>query len=364
MNALVSPVGGKPKRLLIISPNWIGDTVMAQPLLQLLKKQYPDHLIDVMAPGWVAPVLNAMSEVDTVLETAFLHGALQWKERRRFAAVLRQRGYDAAYILSNTIKFALLPWMAGIKKRVGYCGESRYGLINVMHHNDKANPRPMVPFYAALAFPPKQSMTDQLSRLPKPRLSVSDDVRRAAMEKAGLAFDQPLFCFSPGAEFGSKKRWPASHFAELARRILQENPRVQIALLGSAKDAEVCLEIQQMVPELHQLAGKTTLDQAVAIIAGAVGIVSNDSGLLHIASALNRPVFAIYGPTDPDHAPPFSDVSYSFSLRPSCAPCDGRDCPLIHHACMQNILPETLWKPIQPLLTPTVIPPDFEIEVE
>jgi len=352
MKATASSIVIKSKRLLIISPNWIGDTVMAQPLLQLLKMQYPLHAIDVMAPSWVAPVLKAMIEVDTVLETSFLHGALQLRERTRYARILRKRGYDAAYILSNTLKFALLPWMAGIKKRVGYKGESRYGFINVMHFDDKNKPRAMVPFYAALAYPPKQKITEQLARLPKPHLFVSDELRRETMLQLGLSNNKPLVCFSPGAEFGSKKRWPASHFANLAKKVLNENPDIQIALLGSLKDTEVCLEIQQILPQVHQLAGKTNLDQAVAIISGAIAVISNDSGLLHIASALNRPVFAIYGPTDPDHAPPFSDLSYSFSLRPTCAPCDGRDCPLGHHDCMQKISPDMLWQPLKPLLPP------------
>ena len=151
---MMQSVSPPTPRLLVIAPNWIGDAVMAQPLLQLLRQQYPQHAIDVLAPTWVAPVLRAMTEVDTILETPFKHGALQLRERWRFARLLCRRGYDAAYVLPNTLKFALLPWMAGIKKRVGYKGESRYGLINVMHFDDKAHPRPMVTFYAALAFSP------------------------------------------------------------------------------------------------------------------------------------------------------------------------------------------------------------------
>jgi len=140
-------------RTLVISPNWIGDAVMAQPLLQLLKAAHPERPIDVLAPPAVSPVWRQMAEVAEVLETPFRHGALQLKERWRYARMLRQRGYADAYILPNTLKFALIPWLAGIPRRVGYKGESRYGLINVMHHDDTP-PRPMVPFYAALADAP------------------------------------------------------------------------------------------------------------------------------------------------------------------------------------------------------------------
>lgn len=141
-------------RILVIAPNWIGDCVMVQPLLALLKQQNPQQPIDVLAASWVAPVWRAMAEIDTVLETLFKHGALQLRERWHYVRLLRQRGYNAAYVLPNTLKFALVPWLAGIKQRVGYKGESRYGLINCMHHHDPSAPRAMVPFCAALAGAP------------------------------------------------------------------------------------------------------------------------------------------------------------------------------------------------------------------
>jgi heptosyltransferase-2 len=334
-------------RILVIAPNWIGDCVMAQPLLALLKMEYPSQPIDVLAPSWVAPVLRAMTEVDTVLETPFKHGALQLRERWRFAKILRQRGYSAAYVLPNTIKFALLPWMAGIKKRVGYKGESRYGLINVMHHDDPVTPRAMVPFYAALAGTPKTEAPTQLAR---PVLLRSRAQINEVLGALGLSDKNKLIAFAPGAEFGNAKRWPAEHFAELANSLLQSHPDAQVVLLGSPKDSDVCDEIRVLCPSVHHLAGKTSLDQAIALIAGASAIVSNDSGLLHIASALNRPVIALYGPTDPDHAPPFSDVAHSLSLRLACAPCKQRECPLVHQDCMQKLSSEMVWKPLQLIL--------------
>lgn len=334
-------------RLLVISPNWIGDAVMAQPLLQLLQQRYPGHVIDVLAPSWVAPVWRAMAEVDTVLEAPFRHGALQLRERWRYAQVLRQRGYQAAYVLPNTLKFALLPWLAGIRQRVGYKGESRYGLINVMHHDNLVQPRAMVPFYAALAMPPAAQAP---AGLPRPALQVSAAQITAALRGLGLPEQQRMIVFAPGAEFGNAKRWPTKHFAELARTILQDYPETQIVLLGSPKDVAVCEEIQALCPTVHQLAGKTTLDQAVALIAGTAAMVSNDSGLLHIASALNRPLIAIYGPTDPAHAPPFSDVAHSLSLHLSCAPCKQRECPLGHHDCMQKLGSEQVWQALWPIL--------------
>lgn len=337
------------QRTLVISPNWIGDAVMAQPLLQRLKQNHPQRPIDVLAPAWVAPVWRAMREVNTVLESPFKHGQLQLGERRAFARLLKQRGYADAYVLPNTLKFALIPWLANIPLRVGYRGEMRYGLLNVMHRDDRSAPRPMVSFYAALAAPPAVNVPAP-SALPRPTLFVVEDQIVQTMTRLGLQTDRPLLVFAPGAEFGSAKRWPAAHFAQLAAMILHAHPDAQIVLLGSGKDKPVCEEIVAIKPDVYNLAGITNLSEAIALIARADAMVSNDSGLLHIASALNRPVVAIYGPTDPDHAPPFSDVAQSLSLRLDCAPCRQRDCPLGHHNCMQNMTVDMVWEPLRPML--------------
>lgn len=339
----------KLPRILIISPNWIGDAVMAQSLLRLLRERYPQHAIDVLAPGWVAPVWRAMREVDTVLEAPFRHGALQLRERWRFSRHLQQRGYAQAYVLPNTLKFALIPWLARIPHRVGYRGEMRYGLLNVMHRDDRSAPRPMVSFYAALAASPADAAPVP-SALPRPTLSVSKDESAKTMPRVGLQTDRPLIVFAPGAEFGSAKRWPTSHFAQLAGTILQFRADAQIVLLGSGKDKSIGEDIVMSAPGVRNLAGATSLDQAIALIAQADAVVTNDSGLLHIASALNRPVIAIYGPTDPAHAPPFSDVAKSLSLALECAPCRQRECPLGHHHCMRNLSPDMVWQPMRPML--------------
>jgi heptosyltransferase-2 len=334
-------------RTLVISPNWIGDAVMAQPLLQRLKRKHPERAIDVLAPPSVSPVWRAMSEVDSVLETPFRHGALQLKERWAYGRQLRERGYADAYVLPNTLKYALIPWFAGIRKRVGYKGEMRYGLLNVMPHDD-APPRPMVPFYAARA----EVRAAPLAGVPRPRMRASSEQIAAVCAKAGLALSQPLVVFAPGAEFGAAKRWPAAHFGELAKAIFKADPAAQVALLGSPKDREACEEVIAAAGRagMVNLAGETSLGEAIALIARADAVVANDSGLLHIASALNRPVVALYGPTDPDHAPPFSDVAKSISLRLACSPCRQRECPLGHHDCMNRMGAELVWSELRPML--------------
>lgn len=339
-------------RTLVISPNWIGDAVMAQPLLQLLKAAHPERAIDVLAPPAVSPVWRQMAEVAEVLETPFRHGALQLKERWKYARLLRQRGYAAAYVLPNTIKYALIPWLAGIPQRVGYKGESRYGLINLMHH-DETPPRPMVAFYAALGAPVLAQQTAAMrAALPKPRMQVGAAQREAVCAKLGIDTARPVLALAPGAEFGGAKRWPASHFAALARAVVAQQPAMQVILLGSPKDKEACSEVAQQLTgaQVFNLAGVTSLAEAIALIAISSAVVANDSGLLHIASALNSPVVALYGPTDPDHAPPFSDLAASISLRLACAPCKQRECPLGHQDCMVKLAPELVWQRLQPML--------------
>lgn len=333
-------------RTLIISPNWIGDAVMAQPLLQLLRRADPARTIDVLAPPSVAPVWRAMSEVAEVLETPFRHGALQLRERWKYAQVLRARGYDDACVLPNTLKYALIPWLAGIPVRAGYKGEMRHGLINRMHHDD-VPPRPMVPFYAALAGAPGPVPAD----VPRPSMRVGPQASAQVCAKHGIDGARSLVLFAPGAEFGAAKRWPARHFAALAQAVFERDPHAQIGLLGSPKDKAACDEIVAITgpANMFNLAGVTKLDEAIALIAAASAVVANDSGLLHIASALNRPVVALYGPTDPDHAPPFSDMARAMSLRLACAPCRQRECPLGHHNCMEQMDAPMVWNALRPM---------------
>lgn len=335
-------------RTLVISPNWIGDAVMAQPLLQLLRRAHPERAIDVLAPPSVAPVWRAMAEVDSVLETPFRHGPLQLGERWKYGRLLRRNGYLDAYVLPNTLKYALIPLFAGVRERVGYKGEMRFGLINRMHRDDNP-PRPMVPFYAALAGEPGAPLR---ADVPRPALRVDGTVIDAACARVGIDRARALVVFAPGAEFGAAKRWPARHFAALAQAIMAQQPGAQIGLLGSPKDRQACDEIIAITGAegMFNLAGVTRLDEAIALIAGAASVVANDSGLLHIASALNRPVIALYGPTDPDHAPPFSDMARSMSLRLACSPCKQRECPLGHHDCMEKMASGQVWQALEPML--------------
>jgi heptosyltransferase II len=299
-------------RVLVIAPNWIGDALMAQPLLVRLKQSGAS--IDVLAPEWVAAVMRRMPEVGQVIAAPLRHGALQLGERWRLARDLRGRGYERAIVLPNTWKSALIPFLAGIRRRTGYRGEARYGLLN---ERLRASGAPMPLHYARLAGEPGAAA------LPQPHLEVTPAEIEEATRRFGIAGRYVVLC--PGAEYGPAKRWP--YFRELAEQL-----KAGVVVLGSAKDAESAAGL----PGLN-LVGRTSLDEAIRLIAGASAVVSNDSGLMHVAAALRRPQVALFGSSSPEHTPPASPAARVLWLRLECSPCFERECPLGHFRCMKEI---------------------------
>jgi heptosyltransferase-2 len=316
-------------RILVVAPNWIGDALMAQPLLVRLHEKIAGLKIDMLAPEWVAPVAQRMQQVDEVLKVPFRHKALQLRERWKIGRALKARGYEQAIVLPNTWKSALVPFFAGIRLRTGYLGEWRYGLLNLIHEAANAS---MAAHYARLAEPPGHPVKEPL---PRPRLRVQPQEVEAAKRRFGIAGRYGVFC--PGAEYGPAKRWP--YFAELGRRLPGE-----IVVLGSAKDREAAQGIHG-----RNLSGETSLDEAIALIAGADYVVTNDSGLMHVAAALDRPQVALFGSSSPRHTPPLSGAARVLWLGVECSPCFQRECPLGHFRCMREMTVESVLEQIQNL---------------
>jgi heptosyltransferase II len=327
-------------RSLIIAPQWIGDAVMTEPLMRRLHAR--GERLTVGALPWVAPVYRAMTQVAEVIEFPFAHGGLQWTARRTLAKQLRGQ-FDAAYVCPNSLKSALLPWWANIPCRVGYQGESRSVLLSDALPNPPKGARPpMVAFYSALSG--DADITND-----RPQLQLAPQAVDQALADMGLQRGA-YYVFAPGAEYGPAKRWPVGHFSELARSL-----RLPVVLLGSAKEAEVCEAIAapvnaQQPGKCLNLAGKTSLAHAFAAITATKSIVSNDSGLMHVAAALGVPQVAVFGSSSPLHTPPLSDqarvlwLKNDASYQPplDCAPCFARECPLGHTRCLVDISPERL----------------------
>lgn len=296
-------------KILVIGPSWVGDMMMSQSLYRTLKSTHPEAVIDVMAPAWCRPLLSRMPEVNAALPMPLGHGALALGERHRLGKALRDKGYDRAYVLPGSFKSALVPFFANIKIRTGWRGEMRYGLLNDMRVLDKTAFPLMVQRYVALAYDRQRiaSATDLPQPLLWPALQVSEEEKQKTATDFSLAVERPAIGFCPGAEFGPAKRWPHYHYATLARILIEDG--YQIVLFGSEKDRETGGQILQNLPEesrqhCRNLAGDTTLEQAVILLAHCHAVISNDSGLMHIAAALNRPLVALYGPSSPDFTPP------------------------------------------------------------
>lgn len=318
--------------ILVVAPSWIGDTILAQPLLILLKRTHPDARIDVLAPDWSAPLLARMTEVDQVIVNPFRHGEFNFGARRVLGRRLASADYSAAYVLPNSWKSALAPYFAGIGRRIGYQGEARYLLLNERHRLDATCHPQLVQRYAALAGPLP-------AILPQPRLNSTTEQQQAARRALNLPLDAAPVIFCPGAEYGPAKRWPAQHYAALAR--LVATPEHPVWLIGSAKDATVGDEIAVGAQGTAlNLCGRSSLEQAIDLIASAHCVVSNDSGLMHVAAALGRPLVALYGSSSATYTPPLSPSAKIVSRNLQCSPCFQRECPLRHFDCMNGIAPQ------------------------
>lgn len=329
-------------KVLVVGPSWIGDTVLAQPLFGLLHQRHPDLALDVLAPQWTLPLLQRMPEVRRAIPNPLGHGELRLAERRRLGAKLATEVYDQAIVLPNSFKSALVPFFAGIRRRTGYLGELRWGLLNDVRRLDERALPLMAERFAALA----GGAGEPLARpLPSAHLQIDENARLAVLQKFTLAPQRPVIALCPGAEYGPAKRWPAKYFARLAQRLTSRG--YDVWLVGSAKDAALGAEIAALSSaSCVNLCGATTLDEAIDVLASAQFVVSNDSGLMHVAAALARPLAALYGSSSPAFTPPLSARATILKLDLECSPCFRRECPLGHFNCMMQLTPDQVFDAI------------------
>lgn len=342
-------------KILVIGPSWVGDMMMSQSLYRTLKAEHPSAEIDVMAPAWCRPLLARMPEVSQALAMPLGHGALALGERRRLGRELRAKGYDRAYVLPNSFKSALVPFFANVPQRTGWRGEMRYGLLNDIRVLDKAAFPLMVQRYVALAYDKQriQRAEDLPQPILWPQLQVSDEEIAETTSAFNLTDHRPIIGFCPGAEFGPAKRWPHYHYATLAQMLIDAG--YQIALFGSAKDHEAGEQIRAALEEkardfCFNLAGETQLEQAVILLASCQAVVSNDSGLMHVAAALNKPLIALYGPSSPDFTPPLSHKAKVIRLISGYHKVRKGDADQGYHQSLIDIQPQQVLDALTPLL--------------
>lgn len=325
----------KSRRYLIVGPSWIGDMVMAQSLFIALKQQYPDCIIDVLAPEWSLPVLKRMPEVSDGIAVKVKHGEFSFFKRQSLGLSLRCRKYSHAIVIPRSWKSALIPFFANIPQRTGYLGEMRYGLLNDIRELDKSILGKTVERYVAHAFENNPVSAPEIAY---PRLMVNEDNQMRFLKQFHLQLYLPVVCLMPGAEYGPAKQWPLENYANLAEKLVENG--YQVWLIGSEKDRLAGDKIAgDHTENIHNLCGKTELADAVDIMACATTVVSNDSGLMHVAAAVGVHVNVIYGSSTPDYTPPLTDKKHNniFYLGLECSPCFKRICPLGHTDCLTKI---------------------------
>ncbi len=325
------------ERTLIVAPSWVGDAILSEPLIALVREPLDAAIVDVLAPPWCAPVYARMRGVRSIIESPVGHSELKLGVRRDLALTLRQGGYTRAFVLPNSFKSALIPWFARIPRRIGYVGEARQLLLtDARRLNRRTTPR-LVDRFVALA----ASRGAIPAVAPSPVLIPHADNAADAMRVLGLDTRRPVAALCPGAEFGPAKRWPVEHFVKLARRFLESGYAVW--LIGSPNDRQAADPIAAAVAEVSNVCGRTDLGTAVDLLAQASVVVSNDSGLMHAAAAVGRPLVALFGSSSPDYTPPLSPLASIARIDIVCSPCFKRECPLGHFKCMRDLPPNVVY---------------------
>lgn len=324
-------------RILVVGPSWVGDMVMAQSLFMTLKERYPGSTLGVLAPAWSQPILARMPEVDEAIALEVGHGEFGWQARREVAHSLRGR-FDRALVLPRSWKSALVPFLARIPERIGFTGEQRVVLLNQRRRLDKSLLDQTVKRFVSLGLSEEEVARGGFA-IPQPRLCVDPDGQRRLRETLSLG-EGPAIGLMPGAEYGPAKQWPLHHFRELAAALTQRGYGVWI--LGGPKDAEDGERIAQGLDGVVNLCGRTKLADAVDLLAACEQVVTNDSGLMHVAAAVGTRIQAIYGSSSPAYTPPLTANAVIHDLELACSPCFQRTCPLGHTHCLKHIMPERL----------------------
>ena len=337
----------KPMKILVIGPSWVGDMVMSQSLYIQISNNHPTAKIDVLAPAWCKPILERMPEINRPIEMPIGHGQVNIMGRWKIARSLKKEKYDLAFILPNSAKSSLIPFFAGIPVRTGWKGEMRYGLLNDLRPS-KEEFQYMVERYVALAYD-KENMRQEvtLETLAYPKLTVNDENQQLRLKEFNIKENIPIVGLCPGAEFGPAKRWPEQYYAEVALELIEQGN--QICLFGGPKDAETTHKIIQSLPIEKQafcfdLAGKTALNDAVDLLAACHSVISNDSGLMHVAAAVGAKIVAIYGSSSPKYTPALSKQVEMVNTDISCRPCFKKECPFGHLKCLTELTPAVVMK--------------------
>ena len=325
------------RQYLVIGPSWVGDMVMAQSLFITLRKRHAGCEIDVVSPEWSLPVLERMPQVRQGIALPVIHGKFGFSVRYRLGQSLKASNYSHAIILPRSWKSALVPYFAAVPVRTGYRGEMRYGLLNDVRHLDETVLTQTVQRFVAHAYHPSDYSVAP-PEVPYPELRSDKENTNRLLGVLGLNLDKPVIGMMPGAEYGPAKQWPGEYFAKLALLLIEQG--YQVWVFGSDKESIIGEEIvRNALSDAYNLCGKTELVDVIDLVACAEQVVTNDSGLMHVAAAMGVKVNAIYGSSTPEYTPPLTDSAEIFYRHLSCSPCFDRCCRFEHYQCLTGIEP-------------------------
>jgi heptosyltransferase-2 len=320
-----------PQKILVRMPNWVGDFVMATPLLLDVRRRFPASEITAMCLAPLGELLAYEEAVDEVFVFQRPErGFLRRQERRNLVGKLRTGGYDVGILTTNSFSSAWWLWQGGVKRRIGFRGNWRSWLLT--DPLDKPAGVHQVEAYKALLTPLGIPRSETA-----PRLTIGKEeqaVARELLRQQGIGDGIRIVGVHAGATYGGAKKWPG--YRELAAKLLKEQ-NIAVVFIGANGEAEEAKRLTEgLGPFAVSLAGKTTLAQLVALIQKMDVLVANDSGPMHIGAALGVPVVALFGSTDPDRTGPYGQPGGVIAKRPSCSPCFQRECP-IDFRCMRAI---------------------------
>lgn len=332
-------------KILVRVPNWIGDSILALPAIESLRQNFHDAHIWIAAQGWVEELFSAFDFIKGIIS---LPAATDLKRLKTSAQKIKKHDFDTGLLLTNSFSSALLFYLAKIPQRWGYARDGRRILLTrAVAFKNKENFIHQVQCYLHLI-----SELGLQTSPPELRLPLTQEDRQ---EAENLLFSlhvdtkKPLVILNPGAFYGPSKRWPASKFSKLAA-LLQDRNESEILIIGSSEEVVLAESIAASLKKKpFILTGKTKLRQLAGLMSHASLFITNDSGPMHMANALNIPVVAIFGPTDPRVTGPFQDPSVVIKKEVSCWPCTYRECPF-DHRCMEKIESEDVYHACQNFL--------------
>jgi len=322
-----------PNKILVRATNWVGDAVMSLPALRALRLRYPSAHIAILAKPWVGDLYGREPFCDEVIA----YSPKSLKEKWAAGRALASRGFDMAILLQNAFEAAVVAYAARIPERIGYARDGRSLLLT------KAIPVPKPGAHERFYYLELLHRAGILDRVPESdaiRLDGASAARAVGLERfAKLGMGAAIVGVSPGAAYGSAKRWIPEHFSEAASRVASELG-AEVAIFGSAAERDVCETVARGVTvPVHNFAGETSLGEYIELAAACTAYLTNDSGPMHIASALGLPTVAIFGATNHVTTGPTGPLARVVRENVECSPCLKRECP-IDHRCMTRVSAE------------------------